>query len=321
MPKGQKYTKAQKAAYAKKMAANRKKPKKAVVKQNAFRTEYKDRISSITTSQIAANPDTAQPSDPPLDSQNLLPHAFFNTYTQGSSNGQIDGNQINARFLSMKVELDFSDLPAIVQSESLSPPVYHDQNYHITIRQCLILQDISEYLNNHTYQNPTSGRTQFAFSDQTLATTPLQLTVNTAHRALNRQMIDADFLTYERRQDSKVRVLKTIKVKGNLNSRFVSEQMAAIKVEVPDPAASAIYARNYATPNQHFTFTWKMPKQKIQTQPLVGAGTPAAYVGQCISKSWIPCVLVTCHRDTPDKDISDHPLRISQLSHFTYTDN
>ena len=41
---------------------------------------------------------------------------MFNTWNQGTKNGMIDGNQINGRYLSMKVRLDFSDLPPFVRT-------------------------------------------------------------------------------------------------------------------------------------------------------------------------------------------------------------
>ena len=327
MPPKQKYTKAQKVAYAKKMN-KKKKPKKAVVKQNRFRTEYKDRVSPISQYTIAENPSSWNNTKVPLDSEVLFPYSLFNYFSQGNQNGEIDGLQINARYLNMKVELDFSDLPVYVRT-SATGPYNIDQNYHITIRQCLVLQDISEYLKN-SYLNVKSGRTIPAFNGLTGDTAnpiPLELIKSVANKALNRQKLKADFLTYQRRQDTKVRVLKKIIVKGKLNNRFGTQNDTAIKVEVSptDSGEYTIARTKFPTPNQHFTFNWKLPKNKVQVQPVIGttSGDPPVtqLVGYWPGKMWIPCVMVSCERDQSDHDLASHPLRISQISHFTYTDN
>lgn len=299
--------------------------KMTVAKQNQFRTEYKDRISPTLSSDIKSNPSPWNPdTHGPLNSQILLPHALFEYWTQGTSNGQIDGNQINAKFLNMKLEMDFSDLPAIVRSTGDPAIPQYDQNYHIVIRQCLILDDISEHLDK-TYTNSNSRRTQFAFDS--IATTPLELVANMTKRALNRQLIKSDYLSYQRRQDTKVRVLKKIHVKGNLNKRFNTENITAVKVEVTptDSDEFTVFSRPYPTPNQYFSFNWKMPKEKMTLQPVIGttSGDPPVtqLVGHWPGKAWIPCVVVTCERDVVDHDIDLHPLRLKQISHFTYTDN
>ena len=323
-----KYTEAQKKAYAKKMAKMKKKPKKEVVKQNQFRTEFKDRVSPISQYTIAKNPDSWDNSKVPLDSEVLFPYALFNYFSQGTQNGEIDGNQLNARYLNMKVELDFSDLPVMIRTTETGTRNV-DQNYHIVIRQCLVLQDISEHLKK-SYLNVKSGRTIPAFNGVTGDATdpiPLELLKDVANKALNRQKIKADFLSYQRRQDTKVRVLKKIKVKGKLNSRFGTQNDVPVKVEVSSTGSGeySFLQRPYSTPNQHFTFNWKMPKDKMQVQPVIGttSGDPPVteLVGYWPGKSWIPCVMVTCERDESDYDLEDHPLRVSQISHFTYTDN
>jgi hypothetical protein len=339
MPKAKKYTRAQMIAYYKRGGSRAtkwknvkkkygvKKPKRAVVKQNQFRTEFKDRVSPISQYTIAANPESWDNTKVPLDSEVLFPYAFFNYFSQGTQNGEIDGNQINARYLNMKVEMDFSDLPTLVRT-SETGQINVDQNYYIVIRQCYVLEDLSEHLNK-SYLNVKSGRTIPAFNAITGGTEkiPLELLKEVANKALNRQKLKADFLTYQRRQDTKVRVLKKIVVKGKLNQRLVNPNDTAIKVEVAptDSGESTVLHRPYPTPNQHFTFNWKMPKNKIQLQPAIGTTTgdpPETEVaGYWPGKSWIPCVMVSCERDESDHDIANHPLRISQISHFTYTDN
>ena len=193
------------------------------------------------------------------------------------------------------------------------------------------MEDTADFL-THTYVNPNSRRDQPAF-DGTVHTppqgnTPLDKTIDVCRRALNRQMVESDFLTYQRRNDTKVRILKKIVVKGNLNKRFGTENMVAVKVETLDPAEPPVYTlktRPYPTPNQHFSFNWKMPKEKITLQPIIeyDSATPPAktLIGHYPGKSWIPCVIVTCDRDIVDYDIAAHPLRVSQISHFTYTDS
>ena len=228
----------------------------------------------------------------------------------------------------MKVELDFSDLPVTVRTSGTGLR-NEDQNYHIVIRQCLVLDDISEHLNK-SFLNVKSGRTIPAFNALTGVPTdpiPIDLMKDVAHKALNRQKLKADFLTYQRRQDTKVRVLKKIVVKGNLNKRFGQQNDVPVKVEVSATGSGeySFLQRPYATPNQHFTFNWKMPKYKIQVQPVIGTTTGDPPVttlsGYWPGKSWIPCVMVSCERDVSDHDLEDHPLRVSQISHFTYTDN
>ena len=323
---GWKYTpKVYSRNYLKKRYA--KKPKKPVIKQNQFRTEFKDRVSPISSYEIAENPESWSNSKVPLDSQVLFPYALFNYFTQGTQNGEIDGNQINARYLNMKVELDFSDLPVTVRTSATGLRDI-DQNYHIVLRQCWILEELTEHLTK-SYLNVKSGRTMPAFNGLTGGTEqiPLEILKEVTNKALNRQKVKADFLTYQRRQDTKVRVIKKIVVKGKLNDRIGTENRTAVKVEVSSTGSGeyTVLQRPYPTPNQHYTFNWKMPKDKIQLQPVIGttSGDPPVtqLVGHWPGKLWIPCVMVSCERDVSDYDLEDHPLRISQISHFTYTDN
>lgn len=321
MPKGKKYNK------KKKPANKMMKPKRAVVKQNQFKTEYKDRVSPISQYTIAENPESWTNAKLPLDSEVLFPYALFNYFSQGTSNGEIDGNQINARYLNMKVELDFSNLPVMIRTSATGLRNI-DQNYHIVLRQCLILEDLSEHLDK-SYLNVKSGRTIPAFNGLTGGTEkiPLELLKEITNKALNRQKVKADFLTYQRRQDTKVRVLKKIVVKGKLNNRIATANDTAIKVEVSSTGSGeySVLQRPYPTPNQHYTFNWKMPKNKVQLQPVIGTTTgdppTTQLVGFWPGKFWIPCVMVSCERDQSDHDLADHPLNISQISHFTYTDN
>lgn len=292
-----------------KRKGNRKKvhrrPKRAVIKQNQFRTEYKDRVvgERYTTT---ANPAVASVYDGPEHSATLLPWAMFNSWDQGTSNGQVDGNQINGRYLNMKVQLDFSQLVSLVTSGG---DANTHQYYDIQIRQCWITDDISESM-NYDYTNPASGRVQKAFSSLTAAEDdPDRRYQEIAQTRLRNQNIDADPMCYERRQDTKVRVMKTIKVRANQNEQFVFRAAAT--------GGTSSFAM--PTPDQYFSFDWKMPKRKMTLQPTIG--TNSALTGHVLGKTWIPCVIVTCQRAVTDDDEALHPLNISYVSHFTYTDN
>ncbi|AXH74929.1 MAG: putative capsid protein [Cressdnaviricota sp.] len=280
------------------------KGKKAVVKQNQFRTEYKDRVSPIYNTIIGA-PSLPSVTNGPGNSAVLMPWAMVDKFNQGSANGEIDGNQINARFLNMKVELDFKNLPVFVNTGTAPSQLNLQQNYQIVIRQCLILDDISEAA-VFEYTNTSSGRIQPAFAENTNAW------LQTARQRLYNQRIAPDFLSYERREDSKVRILKTIYVKGNENSHIGRHNGAVGE----SPLAS-----RQNTPNQYFSFDWKMPKRKQLLFPTLADPPGGVPTGHMLSKSWIPCVLITMERDEADLAAADNNLQINYRSHFTYTDN
>lgn len=304
MPRKKGYTAAQKKAYAKRMA-NKRKPKRAVQSQNQFRTELKDRVAAIRYT-TTANPAITSVFDGPEDSSTLLPWAMLKSWDQGTANGQIDGNQVNARYCNMKVQLDFSQLVSLVTSGGVAN---QHQYYDIKIRQCWILEDISDNM-TYDYTNPASGRVQKAFSSLTAGQDdPDRKYQETAQIRLRNQNIDADYMSYERRQDTKVRVMKTIHVEGDQNAQFVARAAAT--------GGTSSFAM--PTPDQYYTFQWKMPKNKLTLQPTIG--TDAALTGHVFGKTWIPCVIVTCDRAIVDDNIATHPLNIAYVSHFTYTDN
>lgn len=301
----------EKMAKGKKKESKKPASKKAVVKQNIFKTEYKDRVSQQLGVSIVSN--SGSVTNGPANSQILIPSSFTDAFTQGTQNGMVDGNQINARFLNMKVELNFANLIPWVTSSTV--PLQR-QNYHIVIRQCLILDDISEAM-LFEYTNPSSGRIQKAFSDLSAAQPHKysDMFLEVAKRRLFNQNINPDFLSYERRQDSKVRVLKKHTVKPSLDSRYTDG-----RVEQEVPAGSAVIHYQSA-PVKRYTFNWKQPKEKVTLNPVINASpqTDAPPVGP--GKSWIPCVCVTMERDIPDDDAADHNLEINYRDHFTYTDN
>lgn len=288
------------------------KPKKAVVKQNIFKTEYKDRVSQQIGVDIVSN--DASVINGPANSQILIPSSFTDPFVQGAQNGMIDGNQLNARFLNMKVELNFANLAPWVTSNTV---VLQKQNYHIVVRQCLILDDISESM-IFEYTNPSSGRVQKSFSDLAAADPNRyrDLHLRIAKARLFNQNINPDFLSYERRQDSKVRVLKKITVKPSLDTRFTDGR---VEQEIPTGGAIVHWQ---AAPTKRFTFNWKQPKEKVTLQPVINSDHPTLNVPPMgAGKSWIPCVCITMERDIPDDNASTHNLEINYRDHFTYTDN
>ena len=289
-----------------------KKPKKAVVKQNIFKTEYKDRVSQQIGVDIVSN--TASVINGPENSQILIPSSFTDPFTQGSQNGMIDGNQLNSRFLNMKVELNFANLAPWVTSNTV---VLQRQNYHIVVRQCLILDDISEAM-VYEYTNPSSGRVQKAFNDLAAAADNRYRDqfLKIAKKRLFNQNINPDFLSYERRQDTKVRILKTITVKPSLDTRTSDG-----RVEQEIPSGGAIVHWQSA-PIKRYSFNWKTPKDKVTLQPVINSEHPTLNVPPMgVGKSWIPCVCITMERDIPDDNPTNHNLEINYRDHYTYTDN
>ena len=297
----------EKMAKEKKKESKKPAPKKAVVKQNIFKTEYKDRISQQVGVSLVSN--SGSVTNGPANSQILIPSSFTDVFTQGTQNGMVDGNQLNARFLNMKVELNFANLIPWVTSSTVQ---LQRQNYHIVIRQCLILDDISEAMLS-TYTNASSGRIQKAFSDLSAAQPHKysDMFLEVAKRRLFNQNINPDFLSYERRQDSKVRVLKKHTVKPSLDARY-SEGFIE---------GSSINPHWQSAPVKRYTFNWKQPKEKVTLNPVIIADPQTAAPPVGPGKSWIPCVIVTMERDIPDDDAADHNLEINYRDHFTYTDN
>ena len=283
----------------------RKKPLKKVIAQNRMRTEYKDRVAIVYTDPLA-NSFKGTPATGPSNSRVILPYALLNKWQQGSANGQIDGNSINARFLNMKVELEFNHLPVYVTSNGVTNVPCH---YDIRVRQCLIMEDIGCFF-DQTYTNASSGRQQRTLTDDG-STTGTQAYLQTARQKLFQNGLDADFLSYEKRQDSKVRILRTERIKFDLNDRLGDGIQAAMQAPTP-----------HSRPKR-FSFNWKMPSKKTQMYPVVNTDDPQDFqvTGYTPGKMWIPCILVTMDRSVADDDQSgDHKLNMRYTSHFTYTD-
>lgn len=276
------------------------KSKSAVKKQNQFRVEYKDRVSRILASTLTEN--SGNPSNGPENTTILIPEALNKLFTQGTSNGEVDGNAFNPRFLNMKVNLNFDDLPAYVTSGGGADPV--PQQYSLYVRSGLVLQDISESLTG-SYVNPTSGRTQAAFPDASVVPA---LWDSIAKKFVFNARIQPDFLSYEKRQDTQVRILSTRRVLGDTTAKLQSGG------SLPASNGRAITI----SPEKHMTFNWKMPKNKTSLYPALTGSTLSGVVP---AKMWVPFVAISLDRNVVDDDIATHPLNITSISHFTYTDS
>jgi hypothetical protein len=295
MPKGKQYTKSQKAAYAKRMNANKKKPKSTVKKQNQFRVEYKDRISTIVSNSLAAV--TGSHLAGPENSLILIPEAMTNVFSQGSSNGQVDGSNINPRYLNMKVKLNFDLLPSPLTSTNTGP-----QQYEIYIYHGFITQNLTEQLVT-TYLNAESGRTVPAFGTNGPLTNAAWGVL--AKKFLFNARLKAEFLSYQKKQDTHVRILSRKRVYGDLNSQFQHTIY---------PTANNATTR--VSPDKHYSFNWTMPKDKQRLSPVFSANTLDGYT---LSSMFIPFVMVTMETkvELPEAD----KLQVESISHFTYTDS
>ncbi len=273
------------------------KSKAAVKKQNQFKTEYKDRVSRVNEYTLGVN--TGSSSQGVENSLLLMPDALTKIWTQGTENGQIEGNQVNARFLKMKVKLNFDNLPSHVSTNSTPSPKV-PQSYNLRIYQCLIMENMREYLTSE-YSNANSGREQPAMPDSgTLA----QDYKDIANKFLFNSRIQPEFLSFERRLDTGVRILKSWRVLGDTTARLQESATSTTEQTI--------------SPDKHYTFEWKQPKDKMVLSPVLNGSTTLD--GYAVASNWIPCVLVTLDRGVEDDDIAIHDLNVSTRSHFTYTE-
>ena len=123
---------------------------------------------------------------------------------------------------------------------------------------------ISRMLYIHLYEYKF-GRSQKAFSDLSSATIHQYRDqhLKVCKQRLFNQNINPDFLSYERRQDSKVRVLKKIVYKPSLDERISQGGM-------PDS-----FDAWQSNPIRRYTFNWKQPKEKITMNPVLTAVSDA----------------------------------------------
>lgn len=302
---------------AKKKQAKKKQPmkaKKTVAKQNQHRVEYKDRISTIQTVDLIDTPGIASPLTGPENSVILLPRSYTSTFQQGVSNGQIEGNSIMPKYLSMKVRLDFSRLPQYVK-HAASGDRWDYQQYDLYIQQVWIKETLNEERRG-TFANQFSNRLQPAFENQT---TYDNAWTNISKKMLFNARIQPDFLSYEKKADTQIRTLRKWRVLGDQNAGFTSANITPTLGTDPGPDASV----GRVSPDKHYTFKWEMPKDKQYLSPVVQTTTTADYG---FSSMWIPAVVITLNRKYGDAETvfpatADSPLLISEISHFTYTDS
>ncbi len=278
------------------------KSKAAVKKQNQFKTEYKDRVSRVNEYTLGVN--TGSSSQGVENSLLLMPDALTKIWTQGTENGQIEGNQVNARFLKMKVKLNFDNLPPYVLSDGSATRL--PQSYNLRIYQVLIMENMREYLTGN-YSNANSGREQPAIAD---SATLAQDYKDIANKFLYNSRIQPEFLSFERRLDTGVRILKSWRVLGDTTAKL--NQSAGTAPQ------SATDSGGIISPEKHYTFEWKQPKDKMVLSPVLNGSTTLD--GYAVASNWIPAVLVTLDRGIPDDAVATNLLNVSTRSHFTYTE-
>lgn len=298
----------------KKNPAKKVQKKNTVVKQNQHRVEYKDRITQIQLDDLTESVGNA--TNGPDNSVILIPKAYTNAFTQGSANGQMEGNSICPRYLSMKVKLDFSRLPQYVKHDG-QPSVgtrWDQQQYDLYIQQVWIKETLNEF-RTATFQNVNSGRIQPAFSDITQYTDAWE---QVAKKYTFNSRIQSEFLSYEKKADNQVRVLRKWRVLGDQNAGLTAANLDGGLVADPGPDASV----GRVSPDKHYTFKWEMPQDKQFVAPIVGAGGDQQYG---LFSMWVPAVVITMKRKHGSTvnvvpRPQDSPLLISSISHFTYTD-
>lgn len=293
MPQKKKqYTKAQKVAYAKKMASKKKAPD-AVKKQNQFRVEYKDRISPVVAHTLATN--TGSIANGPENSLILVPGALTKLFTNGTLNGEIDGNNFNPRYLNMKCKVNFDNLPVSTGGSTPLP-----MQYDIYCRYGYILQDLREYLTG-SHTNASSGRVQPAFPTHTAVPGYWS---EIAKKFLFNARIQPDFLSYEKKMDNQIRIIKTMRILGN-------------QKEIIGTSSGVAGGNQFnVSPEKNMVFNWKMPTNKQSLSPALHA---SAVDGIAPSGMFVPFVMFTM--ETNHALTSGQHLNISEISHLTYTDS
>lgn len=277
---------------------NQKKPKSTVAKQNQFRTEYKDRISSRRNSELSTN--VGSSSAGPSNSLILIPEALTTLFGQGTKNGEVDGNVFNPKFLNMKMKINFDKLPPHTTSTTAPIPI----QYQIHVRHGYVLQDLREYLEAKTL-NSASGRTQPAF--------PVHSNVPghweaVAKKFLFNARIQSEFLSYEKRLDTQVRIIKTQRILGQQEKVITRNQLVA--------GTGMPLGIGPVSPDRNLTFDWKMPRDKCSLSPAMNSTAVAGYAPTTM---WVPFVCVTMNTNVPLA--SGQHLNVHDISHFTYTDS
>lgn len=326
MPQG-KYTKAQKAAYAKRMAAKKKAPaKNAVLAVRKKKVELKDRISgtpSVLTmyqNGIGVTPFVPSALTGPANSSVIVPSSWKEPFTNGTENGQIVGTEITPKYLNMKMKMGFDFLRRVVfMGPNGTDP--HAQRYDINIIQGWVKRDLRDEIDTQL-QNVNSGWNLPSFLNKA--------TYDAARTALLKQEffnsgIKSEFLSYRQKAQSNIKIIKRIKVKGHMDENLVTNSAMG----PPDGSAA-----EDITPEQNFTFNWDL--SKFNKTKLTPVGTGTAKPTHVFGYTWIPFVQVLVARRViesrgshtggdpsapPLPELHRSYLTLKTVDHFTYSDS
>ena len=313
-----KYTKAQKAAYAKRMRKNKKTAVKTVVaQQRKKKVELKDRISNQTLfEEMYQNGDAgtqvSSVTGGVANTYTVIPSSWADPFTSGTYNGQIVGTEITPKYLNLKMKLGFDFLRRVVyvQPNGVDP---HVQRYDITILQGWIKKDLRSELDKEL-TNPNSGWELPSFESKAVYTNSLNTLVN---REMFNNAIEPEFLMYRQKAVSNIKIIRRIKVKGAMDENLVTNSVAGAPTDSP---------AEDVTPEQNFTFNWDLQNfNKTKLAPIgVGSATPTHVLGY----SWIPFVQVQVARRITENIASsagpkEHRsyLTVKSVNHFTYADS
>ncbi len=264
--------------------------KKTVKKHRQARVESKDRIANIRSFTLTSNAGNA--TNGPENSLVLVASSQWSGFTQGSFNGQIESNSITPRYLNMKVVLNFDKLPAYSAGAI--------QSYNVRIYQCLVqrtLKDAGHLVATHL--NTESNRTQPAFDTGVNASDLVVMAQDEAQQVMFNARLQPDFLSYDKRVNDNLKIIKTWRVLGDTTKKFQSAILANSDASV--------------SPEKHYSFNWRMPQTKRELSPLKDTPTDLGF-----SSMWIPAVLITM--DTKNALAQGEGLQIQTIDHFTYTD-
>jgi hypothetical protein len=321
-----KYSKAQKAAYAKRMAKKKAPAKTAVLAVRRKKVELKDRISgnpSIFTmyqNGIGVTPFIPSATSGPANSQVLVPLSWKDPFTNGTENGQIVGTEITPKYLNMKMKMGFDFLRRVVfMGPNGTDP--HSQRYDINIIQGWVKRDLRDEIDTQL-ENLNSGWNLPSFQSKA--------TYDAARTALLKQEffnsgIKSEFLSYRQKAQSNIHIIKRIKVKGHQTENLVTN--SAMGPPDGSPAEDI-------TPEQNFTFNWDLSKfNKTKLTPI---GTGTAKPTHVFGYTWIPFVQVLVARRViesrgshtggdpsapAEPELHRSYLTLKTVDHFTYADS
>ncbi len=286
-----KYTKAQRAAYAKRKRGKKTTVKRVVKRIRAQRVESKDRIANVRNFVLTSNAGSATLG--PENSIVLVPESLFSAFSQGSLNGQIDGNSMTPKYLNLKMALNFDKLPAYSSAGVMQQ--YNVRCYQLWVQRTL--KDAGHLAATHL--NTESNRTQPAFLTGVTGSDLITMAQDEAKQVCFNARLQPDFLTYDKKSNDNLQIIKQWRVLGDTTKRF----------------QSAILANSDATvsPDKHYSFNWRMPQTKRELNPIKDVPTDMG-----VASMWIPAILITM--ETKNALGQGQGLNISTIDHFTYTD-